>query len=456
MGRVGTIGIAVFALIVVEFPAVASAVQEVAVARKFSGKVSALPSSGTAPESGWLDNAEDWKTLWQSLRPNQPIVEVDFDSQLVLVETVPGPNLVFASILKLSDQGDLNYEIAGSRVVGPGFGYLVMVIPKSGIQSINGKSLDGTTVVGNSEKPDGNPVTSTPVSSNPNPPIQPEPAGRPGIDPTTADREYVVVEIVGRVRTEFQSVGGDTTGTLVAADGIVWELDLQNDPQLMDAASQLGSSLARISGQLKMERSRGSLDGRVRWIVQVQQFEPLNRQGSPPMAKLPPDQPVSSPPDTRPLSENSQNQPAQADVAADPVMSDPQNESRTPVTPPAENPGPPPSFNKLSIVTSDGQTQTIHSDGLVQYEFPDRDISNEWFVDAATIAKLHQFVAETAWERVPKVTRSKSNDPDEIGYTISIETPRSVTRIFIDRSAVVEQATIQRFFGIVSEMAQKR
>jgi hypothetical protein len=65
-------------------------------------------------------------------------------------------------------------------------------------------------------------------------------------------------------------------------------------------------------------------------------------------------------------------------------------------------------------------------------------------------------VAETAWDLVPKKTLSNSNDPNEIGYTISIQTPRGVSRFYIDRTAVPDQPTMKQFFEIVSEIASNR
>ena len=115
-----------------------------------------------------------------------------------------------------------------------------------------------------------------------------------------------------------------------------------------------------------------------------------------------------------------------------------------------------PSFTQLSIETSDGLTQLINPDGLVRYESKPKNLSNQWNTDPSTIAKLHRFVAETPWDQVPKSTRSNSNDPNEIGYTISIETSRGVTRIYIDRTAVPDQPTMKQFFDIISEMASNR
>jgi hypothetical protein len=117
---------------------------------------------------------------------------------------------------------------------------------------------------------------------------------------------------------------------------------------------------------------------------------------------------------------------------------------------------PKPSFTQLSIVTSDGQTQLIDPDGLVRYESKPNNLSNQWNADSATIAKLHRFMEETAWDRVPKMTRSNLNDPNEISYTISIETSRGVSRFFIDRTAVPDQPTMKQFFEIISEMARRR
>ncbi len=436
--------------------------QEIELADKFTGKIADPALLSARPESGIVQEQESWKKLWTAWRPNEPIKDVDFNHQTVLVETVPGPNLVFSSLLKLDGQGDLKYEIASSRIEGPGFGYLLMVVPKTGIRSFNGKTMDGKPVetrpVAAMDKaiPDSQPGVSPPVSVKPA--LEPNPTvGPPGVDLKTAGQEFVKVEIVGRVRAQFQSVGAETTGTLVAADGIVWELDLQQDEHLLKAARSLGDSLARINGKLEMQRQRGGIEARVRWIVHVESLEPLGVPTAFPPAALPTERPITQLRNAEPLAENPRLSPIRT-VPGDAGKTTPRqpDPSTPPPVPESGMRDVPTSFKRLSIVTSDGQTQLIDSDGSIHYESKPRNLTNDWTTDPSSIAKLHQFVAETAWDQVPRKTRSESNDPNEINYTISIETSRGVTRFFIDRTAVPDQPTMKQFFEIIGEMARNR
>ena len=455
--------------VVIGFASVSMADQEVNVVQKITGKIADPKLASARPDSGVIDNDSDWKKLWMAWRPNEPVQNVDFENHLVLVETAPGPNTVFANILKLTDQGDLKYETASSRMGGPGFGYLIMVVPSTGIKTVNGKSKDGQPVADKATEP--KPMKTRPENgvSNRKPVTEPpsktqtvrdpgDPESQPVVDRKPDVKEFVKVEIIGRVRTQFQSVGAETTGTLVSANGIVWELDFQRDDQFMNAALRLGNSLARITGTLTMQRQRGSIEARVRWIVLVESFESLGVAPTIQQATVPPKQPMKRADDSQPIAGDPRVEPAQKDptqgnlqkpesVPSIPVK--PQNDSKLVRQIPI-------SFKRLSIETSDGQTQKISSDGTVLYESTSRNISNEWNTDPATLAKLHQFVGNTDWDRVPKLTRSNSSDPKEISYTISIETARSVKRIFIDRTAVPAQPTIQKFFDIIGEIARNR
>ena len=442
------------------FSTVASADQEIEIARKFTGKIADPDLENARPKSGIINNPESWKELWTVWRPDKAFNEIDFSNQVVLVNTAPGPNLVFASTLKLDSNGNLSYETASSRMEGKGFGYLIMVIPSAGVKSVNGMSIDGKPVKARPKEP-ATPPLATPTNDplpggvatgrDPKPRIE-----RPGVDPETASQEFVRVEVVGRVRTQFRSVGAETTGTLVAADGIIWELDLQDNERLIQVASDLGNSLARITGRLKMERQRGAAEARVRWIVMVESFDSLGLLPTIPAASLPNEEAITRTGD----SQHDQGEPRviPREESSNPVANAPRQDSSN--QPPDDSVGEQvparTSFNRITLVTTDGQTQSIRSDGQVHYESKSRNIVNDWTADPTSIAKLHHFVANTPWERVPRKTLSDSNDPNEISYTISIETRRSTTRIFIDRTAVPDQPVMKNLFDIIGEISRNR
>jgi hypothetical protein len=259
-------------------------------------------------------------------------------------------------------------------------------------------------------------------------------------DPRSVGKESVTVEIVGRVRTNINSAGAETTGTLVASNNVVWELDLNDDAQLIEAATGLGISLARVKGQLiKLQGN----DARIRWIVKVDTLESLdltaatsqsladanNRTDSTvPDARTNPMRPApDATPDTR-------RTPADFPQTAESI-------------PTIQNSDAPKSFQRLSIVTTDGQSQSIFADGQVRYESKTK--SSQWLIKPEKLDKLHQFIAETRWDKVPRVNRVANNAERGIGINVSIETESGVTRIFADSAALPGQPTLSRLFGLI-------
>ena len=111
-------------------------------------------------------------------------------------------------------------------------------------------------------------------------------------------------------------------------------------------------------------------------------------------------------------------------------------------------------FSEISLVTSDGQLQTILADGSIHYESKSRNISRDWTARPEEIEKLNQFVKNTDWDSVPKLTRADEGTENEIGYTISIKSPRFVRRIYIERSKISSQPQIESLFKILGEMAK--
>ena len=380
-------------VIALTFPILASipcAGQEIDPAGKISGKISDPALQVYRPASGIVSDTTTWRKLWGAWRPLVPLKNVDFQTHIVLVETADGPNNVIASLLKLDDEGNLKYEVASTRMAGPGFGYLMLIVPKKDVRKVNGRFV-----------------------------AQPGPdRDDSAIDPDMAAKESVFVEIVGRVRTGVMSIGGETTGTLVAANGIVWELELQDDQQLIEAVNGLGASLAVIRGELT---KKTGVEIRERWIVTVQSLAALDQNPR------------------RRTNENAKEQARKNQpVASEAPISDV----------PIRN-----GFKLISISTSGGiagtgASQTIAADGTVKYEDIRQNISDTWSIEPATLNKLHQFVAETDWDRVPKLTRAE-NVADAYNFTISIETPKGVTRIFIDGPSLPTQPTIQQLFSII-------
>jgi len=90
-----------------------------------------------APRDGFICSEHAWAVLWKAWRSPEPVPDLDFSSDLVLVATAGGPNAV-SIIPRLGPDGDLTLVVSSSKIGGPGFGYLLARILRSGVHAING------------------------------------------------------------------------------------------------------------------------------------------------------------------------------------------------------------------------------------------------------------------------------------------------------------------------------
>jgi hypothetical protein len=84
-------------------------------------------------------------------------------------------------------------------------------------------------------------------------------------DPARAE-ESITVAVVGTLRTGVVAIGGETTGTTVTANGIMWELDFGKNVSLRAAAEKLDGKLVTVTGMLER---RAGVEIKERWIVVV-------------------------------------------------------------------------------------------------------------------------------------------------------------------------------------------
>lgn len=354
--------------------------EEIIPVKKFSGQITDASPMALRPPNGVIGDRLSLQNLWAAWRPDEETPRVDFDTQIVLVETAPGPNTVLAGDLMLDGNGHLTFAVASTRKGGGGFGYLLMVIPKSGIQSVNGHEIN----------------------------LQP---------PKPVITESIKIDMTGKIETGIVSIGGETTGTVISSNGIVWELDFQDNPQLAQSARVLNSRTVNVKGTLT--RVPGT-EIKYRWIVNVDSL---------------------SPPATR--------RPQQ--VAADqrPRLPSPG------VLPPQKTPDPidiskiKKSFQTIVVETTGGpsnerQTLTIKADGTVVNGTKAQGFSTSWTIPPNRLEKLHQFIEQTDWRQIPRSTLSGT--ADAFKYEISIEKPTGLTRLVIDSPSLSEQPTLNLLF----------
>jgi len=90
----------------------------------------------------------------------------------------------------------------------------------------------------------------------------------PGPPPPGGD--YIKVEIRGTLRSGMMAIGGETTGTIVAARGATWELELKGLPGGRQKAESLDGKAVLVKGSLEI---RPGVERRERAIVTVTSLE---------------------------------------------------------------------------------------------------------------------------------------------------------------------------------------
>lgn len=65
------------------------------------------------------------------------------------------------------------------------------------------------------------------------------------------DAYYVKVEIKGILQTQIMAIGGETTGVIIRAGDLSWDLDLGTNRQLHELAERLHGKTALVRGTLK-------------------------------------------------------------------------------------------------------------------------------------------------------------------------------------------------------------
>lgn len=113
----------------------------------WSGKIRDESLRKLAPQSGFINNAVTWQQLWQAWRPGDELPTADFTKEVVLVDTVPGPNLTITRPT-VNDAGDVRLVVAGTKIGGAGFGYKLLKIDSEGVKTVNGKSIEARGVQG--------------------------------------------------------------------------------------------------------------------------------------------------------------------------------------------------------------------------------------------------------------------------------------------------------------------
>lgn len=114
--------------------------KEVKPTRDWQGSIDDEALQKKAPADRFITDAKAFKQLWADWKLGEKVPEIDFQKEVVLVETTRG-GLLKVNTVRLTDKGDLQAVAIATRDLRPGFRYAVLVVPREGVKTINGKEL---------------------------------------------------------------------------------------------------------------------------------------------------------------------------------------------------------------------------------------------------------------------------------------------------------------------------
>jgi hypothetical protein len=105
--------------------------------QQWSGSMADLSLSKAVPEV--ILTEEGLKNLWKVWKIEASMPKVDFSRNLIVVQTTRGSRLRLSATL--DDKGDLKVLGAATADLRPGFRYVVAVLSREGVKTVNGKEL---------------------------------------------------------------------------------------------------------------------------------------------------------------------------------------------------------------------------------------------------------------------------------------------------------------------------
>jgi RNA polymerase sigma factor (sigma-70 family) len=96
-----------------------------------------------SPPDGFVVEAEAWAKMWRAWRGKEKIPAIDFDRQLAIILTVSGPNRIQAPVLRIDAAGNVRVSLPASTSLPDDgrIGYRILLIDRTGVQSVNGRSI---------------------------------------------------------------------------------------------------------------------------------------------------------------------------------------------------------------------------------------------------------------------------------------------------------------------------
>lgn len=129
-------GLAVLALLVVGTAGFGA--DEVKPVASYKGSVEDLDAKSKGPKGPYVENEKTLKAMWKAWGVKGKLDEIDLKKHLVLVSTTRGSRLGLTPRL---EDGKLTALGFATRDLRPGFRYVIVVVNREGIKSVNGKPL---------------------------------------------------------------------------------------------------------------------------------------------------------------------------------------------------------------------------------------------------------------------------------------------------------------------------
>jgi hypothetical protein len=94
-----------------------------------------------APRHPVLTRPEDFQRVWHAWRGEEEPPEIDWVSSLAVVYAANGLNDFTLGSLWLDEAGNLTVEFAVTERGPPGFCYLIVVVDRAGVRTVNGVAV---------------------------------------------------------------------------------------------------------------------------------------------------------------------------------------------------------------------------------------------------------------------------------------------------------------------------
>jgi hypothetical protein len=117
-------------------PRAAAKLKKVEITKKWSGSVE--DEKAIKPEC--ITSTKGLEAVWKAWKIDGEVPKIDFTKDIVVAVYSPGSKLNMAGA-NLDDTGDLAVLGFGTRDIRPGFRYVLGVVSKEGVKTVNRKAL---------------------------------------------------------------------------------------------------------------------------------------------------------------------------------------------------------------------------------------------------------------------------------------------------------------------------